>query len=225
MNRHPEVEELQDYREELLSPERHQEIGAHLRECPACREELAAIQELMDDLAGLPEEAEPSRDLWPQIHWRLNGSRDRQAEPRRGRVVTLPVWQLLAAGIVLALVSGGVVWSALHGTAGGRPASMATAPATSPEAVFASNYQAFDQYTDAVEELEAVVEEGRAVLDPETIRVLEENLEVIDQAILESTEALAEDPGSRVLLRLLSETMRRKVDLLQRTAEIIIANT
>ena len=48
MNRHPEIEELQDYVEELLPPGRHEEIGAHLRECPACRRELEAIA---DDLA------------------------------------------------------------------------------------------------------------------------------------------------------------------------------
>ncbi len=225
MNRHPEIEELQDYVEELLPPGRHEEIGAHLRECPACRRELEAIRELLDDLAGLPTEAEPSRDLWPQIGWRI-GAQDAPSGARvRRRTVTLPVWQLLAASVVLALVSGGVVWSVLNETAPG-PSALATAPAEETEGtLFAVEYAAYDEYSDAITELESVVDAGRDVLDPETIRVLEENLAIIDQAILESTEALAEDPGSKMLRRLLSETMRRKVDLLQRTAEFIVANT
>lgn len=225
MNRHPDFEELQDFREEMLSPERHEEIRAHLQECESCREDLAALTGLLEDLAELPVEAEPSRDLWPQIQWRISaGATPQRSRPRSSRV-TLPLWQLLAAGIVLALVSGGSVWAFLAGSGRG-PGSLAQegAPMTTP-AIFASEYAAYGEYSDAVAELEVVVVEGWEYLGPETIRVLEENLAIIDEAILESTEALADDPGSRILRRLLSETMRRKVDLLQRAAEVIIANT
>lgn len=225
MNRHPEIEELQDYREELLSPERHGEIRAHLRECSACREDLAAIRDLMDDLAALPVEAEPSRDLWPQIQWRIGaGSAREEARPRR-TAVTLPVWQLLAASVVLALISGGAVWAYLAGTVQGPGAVvMEPAPRTVPAGA-AAEYAAYEGFTDAVAELETVVEEGRDLLGPETIQVLEENLAIIDRAILDSRLALAQDPGSRTLRRLLSQTMRRKVDLLQQAAEVIITNS
>jgi hypothetical protein len=73
--------------------------------------------------------------------------------------------------------------------------------------------------------LEAILEQGGAVLDPETVRILEENLMVIDQAIAQSKEALVDDPGSRLLRRILTETMRRKVDFLQQAAVEINANT
>jgi hypothetical protein len=225
MNRHPEIEELQDYAEELLPPRRHEEIRAHVQECPACRRELEAIRELLEGLAGLPTEAEPSRDLWPQIGWRIGAQEAPTGARGRRRTVTLPVWQLLAASVALAILSGGVVWSVLNGTAQG-PSAVATAPAEETEGtLYAVEYAAYDEYSDAILELESVVEAGRDVLDPETIRVLEENMAIIDQAILESTEALADDPGSKTLRRILSETMRRKVDLLQRTAEFIVANT
>lgn len=224
MNRHPEIEELQDYREELLSPERHGEIRAHLRECSACREELAAIGELLDDLAALPLEAGPSRDLWPQIHWRIGARSAREeARPRRA-AVTLPVWQLLAAGVVLALISGGAVWTYLAGTVQG-PGAVVMEPAPRAVPAVAAEYAAYEGFTNAVAELETVVEEGRDLLGPETIQVLEENLAIIDRAILESRLALAQDPGSSTLRRLLSQTMRRKVDLLQQAAEVIIKNS
>lgn len=225
MSRHPEFEELQDFREELLSPERQEEIRAHIQECPDCRKDLAAFSELLVDLGNLPVEAEPSRDLWPQIRWRIEAAGTSVREPARGRGITIPVWQLLAAGIILALISGGAVWAVMSGTLRG-PVPVATAPAsvTGPGASVAG-YAAYDEYTDAVADLEMVVEGGRHVLDPGTVRILEENLAIIDRAILESGEALAQDPGSRTLRRLLSRTMRKKMDLLQHAAQMIIANT
>ena len=68
-------------------------------------------------------------------------------------------------------------------------------------------------------------EEGRTVLDPETVRLLEENLAIIDQAIEESRAALAQDPGSGLLRRILTDTMRRKMDFLRQAAVAIYANT
>lgn len=225
MKGHPDFEELQDFREDLLPAERREELQNHLLTCSACRDDLEALSELMDDLAELPLEAEPSRDLWPQIHWRIQGSGSGRRERSARRGITVQAWQLIAAGIVLAVFSGGLVWTFMSATLEG-PDMLATeaAPPESPVA-FASEYAAYDEYTDATADLEKVVDEGREYLDPETIRVLEENLAIIDRAILASTEALAQDPGSRILRRLLSETMRRKLNLLQQAAEIIVANT
>jgi len=225
MNGHPDFEELQDFREGLLTVEGREEVASHLDACSACRADLEALAELMDGMAELPVEAEPSRDLWPQIQWRIQGSETRRPEPSNRKGITVQAWQLLAAGLVLTLLSGGLVWAFMSATLEGPPSlAREGAPLDSPVA-FASEYAAYDEYTDAVTELEGVVDEGREYLDPETIRVLEENLTIIDRAILESTEALAQDPGSRILRRLLSETMRRKLNLLQKAAEIIVANT
>lgn len=232
MSRHPEFEELQDFQEGFLSPDRNGEIRAHLLECPNCREDLEALSELMADLGSLPVEAEPSRDLWPQIQWRISAAGPPVKNPARRSGITVPAWQLLAAGIALALMSGGTVW-AIMSTAVQGPASVATEPAAIPSApasvvpstASSAEFAAYDGYADALADLEAVVETGRNVLDPETVRILEENLAIIDRAILESSEALAQDPGSRVLRRLLSRTMGRKVDLLQQAVEMIAAKT
>ena len=53
-------------------------------------------------------------------------------------------------------------------------------------------------------------------LDTATVRVLEENLAIIDRAIAEARTALEQDPASRYLNGHLGRTLRRKVDLLQR---------
>lgn len=222
MNRHVDFEELQDFQEELLSPEREAEVRRHLDQCPSCRGELAALQGLLSELGDLPQEAEPSRDLWPQINWRIGGTEERRAPRPQRRGITLPVWQLAAASIAVALISGGAVWAVISGTTQ-SPVPMVTTPATLAQP--ASLGHGFQDYEEVVMELEAIMEEGRKVLDPETLEILEENLNVIDRAISDSRKALLDDPGSGLLRRILNETMRRKVDFLQQAAVVIYANT
>jgi len=222
MNKHVDFDQLQDYREKLLSPEEHEEIRVHLEECPACKEDLAALSELMDGLAELPQEAEPSRDLWPQVEWRLSGPAAERERPPSRRMVTMQRWQLLAASITVAMISGGAVWAFLAGTPQGSVPAMTGAPSMAHPASLEAAYAPYD---DAVLELEGILDEGREILGPETIQILEENLLIIDRAIAESQEALFQDPGSRVLRRILSETMRRNVDLLQQAAVAIYANS
>lgn len=222
MTRHLEFEDLQDYQEDLLPPEKAGEIRRHLEECPQCRRELQALRGLLEEMAALPEEAEPSRDLWPQIHWRLREGKPGEVPGRGWTAVTLPLWQLAAASIAVALISGGAVWTFLsRGPDGALPGSNPMVSDVQP-AGFVIGFEDFDS---AISELEGVLEEGWEALDPETVAVLQENLAVIDRAIAESREALAQDPGSRLLRRILTETMRRKVDFLQQATLAIYANT
>ena len=141
---------------------------------------------------------------------------------RAPRRVSLPAWQLLAASIVLMLVSGGVVWTVLSGRfQNGRPGY----PLADSPAVLASWGDAYDGYDQATADLEAVLEKGRGVLDPETVRVLEESLRSIDEAIEEAGDALAQDPASPVLRRFFADNLRKKMDLLRKAAMAVYANT
>lgn len=85
--------------------------------------------------------------------------------------------------------------------------------------------EAYGEYDQAVADLEAVLEKGREVLDPETIRVLEENLQSIDRAIQDAGDALMNDPASTLLQRFLADNLRKKVDLLRRAAGAVYAST
>ncbi len=229
---------LQDFREGLLSPREAERARSHLAECPRCRRELEALSELLDGLGGLPQEAQPSRDLWPQIAWRIGtaegaareaprvgpGARGQGGKiwaPARGRV-SLPAWQLLAASLMVALVSGGAVWAFL--SRGPGPA-VPVAQASGGEVMPVGWEDPLAGSSSAVTGLEAILEQGRDVLDPETVRVLEENLTAVDRAIAEAREALERDPGSRLLRRLLAGNLRRKVDLLRHAAAVVYANT
>ena len=230
MSRHVDFDTLQDYREDLLSAEEHETVRAHLEECADCLREFEALGALMEGLGELQTEAQPSRDLWPQIEWRMGvgdggsgSSRARKASGPRARF-SLAGWPLLAASVTLAVLSGGAVWAVLSGGTG-APSQMATAPVQGYSVTPVGWGAALDGYDEAVLDLEKVFEAGRDVLDPETIRVLEETLQTIDRAIKESQEALAQDPGSRFLGRLLTENMRRKVELLRHAATAVYANT
>jgi hypothetical protein len=63
--------------------------------------------------------------------------------------------------------------------------------------------------------LEDVLEAARGTLDPNTVLVLERNLGVIEQAIVDSREALALDPGNAFLSEHLERMYRRKLVYLQ----------
>jgi hypothetical protein len=76
-----------------------------------------------------------------------------------------------------------------------------------------------------VADLEAALEQGRHVLDPETIRVLEESLAIIDKAIHDARGALDQDPGSPVVRRILAENLRLKVSLLRHAVSAVYTNT
>jgi anti-sigma factor RsiW len=234
MNRHLDEGQLHDFREGLLSGAEEARVSAHLEECPVCRETLGALVRLGAGLAGLNQDAEPPRDLWPQILWRI-GERSPggateghvpQAEtgsPAYPRRFHLRAWQLIAAGLVISLLSGGSVWLLLSGR-GQNPGTLVEAP-VSTDAVPAGLEEAFGEYEATVSGLEELLAQGEGVLDPETVRVLEENLAIIDGAITEAREALSRDPGSNVLRRLLTENLRRKVELLRHAAVAVRAET
>jgi hypothetical protein len=75
-------------------------------------------------------------------------------------------------------------------------------------------------YDDAIRELEAGLEASRPHLDPATVAVVEQNLQIIDSAIAEARSALANDPANAWLHRHLDDTLMRKVDLLRRAATL-----
>ena len=197
MNRHIDFDSFQDYREGLLSPGMEESVRAHLVECPECQRELEALDA----------KADPKKALWAA---RKN--------------VTLAAWQLMAASLAMAVISGGAVWVYLTGSAMDSPRT-ALPSGESPMAQAVMWGVDMGDYQQAVADLEGVLQQGREVLDEETVRILEENLETIDRAIREAQDALSQDPGSKLLRRLLSESLRRKVDLLRHAATAIYANT
>jgi hypothetical protein len=154
----------------------------------------------------------PTSDLWPDVATRIGARRaGRTTLAARRFAFTLP--QLVAASLALIVASGGMVWLARMG-----------GPTTDFPSVLGevrlANFgdAAFDE---AVADLQQTLEAGRGRLDPETIRVLETNLEAIDRAIAQCREALEADPSSVYLNTYLAETRRRKLELLRRATALV----
>ena len=147
-------------------------------------------------LANLPRDVAPSRNLWPGIVGRLHRS------PRRAR----PLVYAAAAGLAGACVASALTWAVLHGR-----------PAPTPTAV-AARASTFDEprnlrYVAARDSLELSFRERLALLDPATRARIESSLAVIRQAHEDIRKALASDPGSPVLEQLWQSTWHDELDL------------
>jgi tetratricopeptide (TPR) repeat protein len=76
-------------------------------------------------------------------------------------------------------------------------------------------------YDEAIADLQQTLQDGRSQLDPETIRIIEVNLDAIDKAIDQCRQALAADPANLYLHNHLAEARQRKLALLRRAAEMV----
>ena len=148
--------------------------------------------------AQLPRSIEPPRDLWPAIEARI------APPPRRARG-----WRIALAAAALAAVAAGssltTAWL-MNGT-DGPPAVSAAAPREA----------AYLRATGALVQELAL---RRDELAPETVAVLDRNLEIIDRAIQESRAALAADPANADLAELLWASYERKVSFLEQAARL-----
>jgi putative zinc finger protein len=75
-----------------------------------------------------------------------------------------------------------------------------------------------------INQLQTVLDQRRSQLDPETVKVVEDNLKLIDTAASRARAALAKDPASAFLMRQLDGVLQKKVELL-RTVALLPAST
>jgi hypothetical protein len=205
---------------ELSAPERAA-LDAHLAQCAGCRATLEELRSVVLDATSL-QDAPPSRDLWTGVAARIApGSQLRGfLSPFRRAIsarlsFTLP--QLAAAGLALMVLSGGLVWMARSGD---PRADFPPISAHVSDGPAVSSALADPHYDEAIADLERTLESGRTNLDPETMRVVEENLAVIDGAIDECRRALQTEPADVYLITHLADARQRKLALLRSATNI-----
>jgi len=239
------TDKLSDFLDDELTPEERYAVESHLQGCASCAavlEELKQVVARARTLEGRP----PRADLWPEIAARIDRNQE-GARPgadvlpmraRAARRVTFTMPQLAAASLLIAAMSGGLVWSlrdrmvnrsaeasrSISSVESSRPTSPETSPmerealAERPDVVPVALADA--QYDAAVADLERALKQGRGRLDPATITIVEHNLQTIDEAIRQAREALAADPANTYLSGHLVEARRRKLDLLRRATAL-----
>jgi hypothetical protein len=213
------TDKLSDYIDDELAPGERAALEAHLVSCPACTDtldELRAVVARAGTLTARP----PDMDLWPGIAPRLERSRVTPFQPRTaGRRFSFTVPQLVAAGLALMVMSGGGVWVLQHG---GRATDTPSVAASSgPDAGVVPAALADPRYDAAISDLEQALRAGRGDLDPGTVKILEKNLDAIDNAIDQSRRALASDPANVYLNNHLADARQRKLALLRRATAMV----
>lgn len=226
------MDRLSEYLDGELPAAEREALDAHLSGCTDCRATLEELR-LVAARARSLDDRPPASDLWGGIAARIGASaavRPIASSPsvRRAllrRAFTLSVPQLAAAALALIVVSGALVAGWMRG--GARTATPLAPVSTRPpgtEVAFAGTLGGAP-YDSAVAELERALRTGRGRLDAATVRVIEENLAIIDRAIDQARRALAADPGSVYLNSHLGDTLKRKVELLRRATALAAAQT
>ena len=154
------------------------------------------MNSLDDRLAKLPRELPLERDLWPAIDAAIAAAGAARERPRR-----IPL--ALAAGLAIALTAGIIGWQA-----GRSRLPLASAPGAQGFAVPAD-----PEYLKTRATLERTYQDRLALLEPVTRDRIEHDLAIIRAANADIRRALAADPQSAVLNRLLASTWQQEFDL------------
>jgi hypothetical protein len=214
---------LQELADGTLGPIRRAELQVHLDGCARCRS-LASDLVRIKDLAASLDRLSPPDAVWLQVAGRLRqeGRLAAQAEtPRtsRRRMAALAI----AAALVIAVGASIVTLLPRGGDADApQTAQEGNAAAQDPVQSFANEIRLAEQhYQNAIAKLEEAARSDEDVMDPQTAAILKKNLQVIDQAIAESRDALRVEPQSAPARDSLFDAMKRKVGVLQNTIALM----
>jgi anti-sigma factor RsiW len=218
-------QELGDFVDGTLAPDRTAVIGAHVRGCDACR---AMVEDFMTlrSVARTLEPELPPPHVWTRLAAALEQEHERRPWWRLSSGAL--AWRPVVAAAVMVVLLGGASWLAWRETAtpvsqtagNAIPSATATQGSGIPTPIDA--VQAAEQtYTKEIGDLEQVTKAQSGALDPRTQQVVQANLEVIDQAIGQSREALKTQPANAVAQDSLFDALRSKVQLLQDTVALI----
>lgn len=211
---------LSEYLDGELDNEERVALETHLRACGHCYATLGELRQVVTHAKSL-EDREPARDLWAGIRAGMTPTRGavtgRQAVRPSGRRLIFSVPQLLAACLALVLLSGAGMWMALRGSRGQPSGDTASQPTPAPSEFRPVSSERWKVQSDmAIADLQDALTLNEGKLDTATVRIVRQNLAVIDRAISQAQHALKRDPGNTYLNLHLANTMRQKIDLLRR---------
>jgi anti-sigma factor RsiW len=212
------TDRLSEYVDGELANGERVALEAHLATCAPCRGAVAELRQVVARARSLEDRA-PQTDLWSGVAKRIGAG---QVVDIRSRRFSFNVPQLIAACIALVLLSGGGTWVALHKTSVATDTtftSQADSTKWVPVAVWSGRTDA------AIADLQEALRRNESRLDTSTVRVVRENLALIDRAIAQARTALAADSGNAYLNLHLADTMRRKLELLRRVNAIASAQS
>ena len=157
------------------------------------------------ELAKLPRDITPPRNLWPGIARGIQHGGLRN--PHRHR----PMAWAAAAAVAGACLASALTWAVLHG----RPDSPAPVMAAQPSYGDVTSAR----YVAARDSLEQTYQQRLALLDPATRAKIEASLATIRKAHEDIRQALVAAPASPVLEQLWESTWQDEFDLYDRVVQ------
>jgi len=219
--KHLTEEQINEMADDALLPNASADLAQHISECLTCRAEISAMRSMAMRVRALPVSVQPPADVWPTISARIRNSAEPSEEKHKAFARRAPAWGWLAAAAVLLVMISSLVTTVVMGR---RHADVTAVVASRPSTALA-NLAALSRreegFRNTADELWAAVNARRDQLSPETVATVERTVMLIDAAILEAREALANDPNNTVIADMLSARYERKVDLLKRAAELL----
>lgn len=220
MREHLSESLLNDWADDALSTTQKAEVEQHIATCTQCSDAAYGLRSLLGDLHALPATVEPPSSLRTAVRERIDTAPSQSAlrleaaprvhwSDRSLRAMRIPL--AAAAALLVALGATMTIWLGDND----EPDSAALAAAL-VDAEFAD---VEIRYREATEELETLLREVRAALPAGTIRLLDQDLAVLDTALREARDALALDPGNPTLTTILLASYEKKLDLLRRAAD------
>ena len=212
------TDRLSEYLDQELAPAELNGLEAHLKTCAVCRETLEELRTVVARAGGL-EDREPDYDLWPGVREAIGSRKVVDIDSRKpSRRFSFSLSQLVAAAASLVLISGGAAWFLV------QPAldqgGVAVVGARAPVEAQAISFDRKGRADSAITELERILQEESGHLDTSTVRILTQNLALIDRAIGHARKALDSDPNNPYLNDHLARTMRKKIEVLRRAADL-----
>lgn len=192
-----------------LDSETRESVTRHLDDCVACQEEAQRFFDLAAEARENLGPVEPARDLWPGIAGHIAST---QRFERRQR--SHSAWWLVAAALIGVAVGAALMLPR-------QTAREALATRDEPSAPLDVALAGWQQ--DIVRQrttLLASLESRRDSLPAESIRAVEENLGLIDDAIREIQLALENEPDNPKLNFLLADAYQQEVQLLKRLGNV-----
>lgn len=217
MKREEALERIDDYIDGLLNAREREAFEACMADDGAVRTEMEAIMELKRQSSALPASLMPERDLWPDIKARIDRpTAGIDFSTPRGRQPRYSIMRYVMAAAALVLMFVGVrAMIEFDGGVQQQPAPVVTQdPELNPIA---------QEYAAAMEELLGALRDRQPSMDEEaleTLAIVEENLAIIEGAIDNISLALADNPDSAELERMLHAAYQSEVNLLRQAVQL-----
>ncbi len=224
---------IEDYHYGELAEHQAAELSAHLRECAACRHELALLEAETRLFEAYAAKEENTLELDPDT-WKRAAAcaasrpgRDGVLKTHNGigfakfRFLASPwVAQAAAAVLLVALSVAGTLFVVGHrGNKGALSLQTTVSENRVGDGSLGSALQAIQraeqEYIKAISELDAIVKKQESTLDPRVVAELQTNLRSIDERIAVARKAYYEHPSDAELASYMLAAYSRKVEYLQ----------